>query len=298
MEILSNPKKGNYRIDKKFDVNYYIRSFESLDEFYDIVCNEKGLDDYASHNKDSDRERFTWTYNFDEAVELARNGWEEGLKDLDYYESMADKDYAIKSNDRMLDVELNTTGAYVDVGAYLQGQPECMCDFVTKRTNTFADILINVTTNCNVSTKTIFNRGREIMKLVDALEKAHIKTRIIFMMVECPDWSVNMGDRYIVKVVGKDYNQMLDQNRLIFALAHASFFRRFLFCCTEMEKDIREKFGCPYGGYGAPGNIQKLDERVWKSDFENTYTFLFDDINHADEDIESVKEKVREIIGV
>jgi len=125
MEILANPIRGNYRVDKKFDdTTYHIRSFESLDEFYDIVCNQKGLGSYSSHRSGDSSYRFTGTHNFDEAVDLARNGWEEGLKDLDYYEEMSDKDYALKVNDKIWDVELNTTGAYVDVGAYLQGQPE------------------------------------------------------------------------------------------------------------------------------------------------------------------------------
>lgn len=288
------PLNGNYRKEHKINgVSYYVREFDNLDELYNLVCNSKECEDYSSHDKDDPE--FYGTKDFDEAVQLARYGWEEGLKDLDYYEEMSDKAYASKVNDNMWDVELSNTGSYVDVGTYLQGIPECMCDFVSKRTNTFADIIVNPTISCGVSKKTIMNRGREIMKLIDALEKRHIKTRVVVISVVCSG-PVNGGDRWIVKVVAKDYNEMLDQSRLIFVLAHASYPRRMTFVLQEMERDIRNHFGCPHDGYGRPGNIVKLPDELWKPQFENTYTFLFDDVNHYDEEVKDVKKRVEEII--
>lgn len=293
---ITNPLNGNYRQDKKIGNDmYYVREFANLDEFYNLVCDAQGNDEYSSHREDDEDEPFHGTSTFDEAVKLARYGWEKGLKDLDYYEDMADKAYASKSNDNMWDVELSTTGSYVDVGAYLQGVPECMCDFVSKRTNTFADIIVNPTVSCWVKPVTIMNRGREIMKLVDALEKRHIKTRVVIISVVCSD-NVNEGDRWITKVTAKDYNEMLDQNRLVFALAHAAYPRRMMFALQELEKDIRRDFGCPYGGYGRPGNVAKLPDEVWKPQFENTYTFVFDDVNHYKEDVKDVKNRVEKIV--
>lgn len=290
---LSKPIQGNYRMDKRIgDVDYYFREFHNLDTFYDVVCIDEGISNYSSHKRD--REKFTGTNNFDEAVKLARYGWEDGLKKLEYYEEMADKDYASKVADNVWDVENQVTGSYVDVGAYLQGVPECMCDFVSKRTNTFADVLVNPTISCWVKGQTIIDRGREIMKLVDALEKRHIKTRVSLMtFVRGED-----GDNkcYIVNVVCKDYCELLDQNRLIFALAHPSFPRRLMFSMMEQETDIREDFGCPYGGYGRPGTIKSLPEEIWKEGLENTYTFIFDDINHTKEDVKEVKKRVEEIV--
>lgn len=297
-EILSTPLNGNYRTDIKLGEDmYYIRRYESLDEFYDVVSNDKDCKEYTSHEENDERYKFTGTRNYDEAIKLARYGWDKGLKGLDYYETMADKDYAFKKHDNIWDVELATTGSYVDVGAYLQGVPECMCEFVSKRTNQFADVVINISTSWKTKTETMFNRGREILKLVDALEKNHIKTRIILMEVSSKDFNdSNEGDRYVIKIIAKDYNEMLDQNRLAFALAHSSLLRRLCFCQLELEKDIRDDYGAPYGGYGTPSNIKKMDERAWKPDLDNTYTFLFDDINHYDIEVELVKQKIKEII--
>lgn len=291
---MTNPLQGNYRYDKVINgVNHYVREFDNLAQLYNLVCDSDDCSKYSSHTKGE--EGFYGTDTFDEAVKLARYGWEEGLKDLDYYEDMADKAYASKVNDNMWDVELSTTGSYVDVGTYLQGIPECMCDFVSKRTNTFADIIVNPTISCKVSKKTIMIRGREIMKLIDVLEKRHIKTRVVVMSVVCSRL-MNTGDRWVVKVVAKDYNEMLDQNRLIFVLAHSSYPRRMMFVVQEKEKDIRGIFGCPSGGYGHPGNISKLPDEIWKPQFENTYTFLFDDVNHYDEEVKYVKKRVEEIV--
>lgn len=289
------PLNGNYRMDKKIgDTNYYVREFHNLDTFYDVVCNAEGLNRYSSHRKGMSAKDFTEAETFDEAVKLARYGWEKGLKKLKYYEEMADKDYASRVADNGWDVEHQITGSYVDVDAYIQGVPECMCDFVSKRVNTFADILVNPTISCWVKTDTIIDRGREIMKLVDALEKRHIKTRVSLMTVVRGE---NTDKKfYVVNVVCKDYCELLDQNRLIFALAHPSMPRRMMFALQEQEEDIRRTFGCPGGGYGVPGNIKKLPEEIWKEGLENTYTFIFDDVNHTADDVKEVKKRVEEIV--
>lgn len=293
---LSQPIQGNYRMDKRIgNADYYVREFYNLDTFYDVVCTDEGISNYNSHRVSKDREKFTGTHTFYEAVKLARYGWEDGLKKLEYYEEMADKDYASKVADNVWDVENQVTGSYVDVGAYLQGVPECMCDFVSKRTNTFADVLVNPSISCWVKGKTIIDRGREIMKLVDALEKRHIKTRVCLMFVVKGEFNDD-SKFYVVNIVCKDYCELLDQNRLIFALAHPSMVRRLLFSMMEQEKDIGEDFGCPCGGYGIPGNIKNLPEEIWKEGLENTYTFIFDDINHTAEDVKEVKKRVEEIV--
>ena len=274
-------------------ISYFVREFDSLDEFYNVACKDEGLKGYASHSESSSKYDFTKTHTFSDAVHLARYGWEEGLAKLDYYEEMADKDYASKVADNIWDVENQVTGSYVDVASYLQGIPECMCDFVSKRTNNFADVIVNPTISAFVKADTIIKRGREIIKLVDALEKRHIKTRVSLIQV-VKGWE---GNYYILHITCKDYNDLLDQNRLVFALAHPSMTRRIMFAMQEQETDIREDFGCPDGGYGRPGNIKNLAPEIWKSKYENTYTFIFDDVNHTEEDIDEVKKKVEEIVN-
>lgn len=292
---MSVPLKGNYRMDKRIGgKDYYVREFYNLDTFYDVACVDEGLWAYSSHKENSDKTKFTATETFADAVKLARNGWEEGLKKLDYYEEMSDKDYASKISDNTWDVEHQVTGSYVDVSAYLQGVPECMCDFVSKRTNSFADVVINPTISCWVKQQTIIDRGREIMKLVDALEKRHIKTRV--SLIEVVKGEYDWSKTYVNNIVCKDYCEVLDQNRLIFALAHPSMPRRLMFALQEQEVDINYDFGCPGGGYGVPGKIKDLPDEIWKEGLENTYTFLFDDINHTQEYVKEVKKRVEEIV--
>lgn len=294
---LTLPIDGNYRMDKIIhNTLFAVREFDNLEEFYDVSCKDEGLEKYSSHGESSDKYDFTKTHNFADAVHLARYGWEEGLKKLDYYEEMADKDYASKIADNVWDVENQVTGSYVDVASYLQGIPECMCDFVSKRTNNFADVIVNPTISAFVKTGTIIKRGREIIKLVDALEKRHIKTRVSLIQVVKNAGGYDDG-YYILHITCKDYNDLLDQNRLAFALAHPSMTRRIMFAMQEQETDIREQFGCPHGGYGRPGNIKYLPPEIWKSKYENTYTFIFDDVNHTEKDIDEVKKKVEEIVS-
>lgn len=290
---------GNIREDLKFNYdNYYVRNFESLEKFYDFCETEipptKNRHTWSSHSKSSDAVNSKGTKDWEEAVRLARFGWPEGLKDLDYYEELADRDYGKREYSNLWDIELSTQGAYVDVEAYLTGQPECMCEFKSKNVNKFADIIVNATYSCFVKKETVFNRGREIMKLVDALEKHNIKTRIVIFENVCAK-GMNNGDRYIVKIVAKDYNQMLDQDQLAFPLLHASFLRRYCFACIEQEEDIRRKFGV-FGGYGNPGHISKLPKEIVAENEQNTHLFMFDDINHLDREVKVVKESVINMI--
>ena len=291
---------GNIREDLKFDNdNYYVRNFESLEKFYDFCETEipptKDGYVFSSHSKSYDAKKSKGTKDWEEAVNIARFGWHEGLKDLDYYEELADRDYSKREHSNLWDIELSTQGAYVDVEAYLTGQPECMCEFKSKEVNRFADIVVNSAYSCFVKKETVFNRGREIMKLVDVLEKNNIKTRIVLFNIISTS-GINRGDKYISKIVAKEYNQMLDQDQLAFPLLHASFLRRYFFACIEQEEDIRGKFGV-FGGYGYPCHISKLHKEIVAEKERNTHLFMFDDINHLDEQVKSVKESVINIIS-
>lgn len=286
------PVLGVYRQKFKFkDDVYYLRDFKNLESFYDFAS-VKGLEDYSSHDSNS---AFRGTKDFPEAIKFAREGWPEGLKGLEYYEDIAYRDYAIREAQNIWDVNLNVTGAYVDIGSYLEGVPECMCDFVSKDINKFADVVINPSCSAWVKKETIFDRGREILKLVDVLEKNHIKTRVSCIDIFCMK-DINYGDRYIEKVLIKDYNEILDQNRIVFPLCNVGYTRRFAFAGLESEEDIREDFGCPYAGYGYPGNIENLPDELWKSGYANTHTFLFDDINRTRKNVKETKEKIKKLI--
>lgn len=285
--------------------DYFVSDFDSLEEFYDFVdrYEKKYCIGKSSHNH---KIEFNGTRNFEEARKLARvTGDLDSLKMLNFDDELELRKFAKGLSLEGLDVSLQTSGSYVDIDAYIQGQPECMAEFTESYIPKFCDIMINIAQSCGISKNTIKQRGITLFRLIDALERARIRTRIQLvwpLSVTYKDDDCNMS---ILRVVCKDYGQVLNKEQLSFAICHASFMRRFCFCHSEItsgfcsEGDNKTKkhlLECILGvneGYGCPNLIKHIPDKIWKPK-NNSHIFLLDDVNVSD--LEQLEQEVLKLI--
>jgi hypothetical protein len=216
----------------------------------------------------SSRERGSWsgTQTFDEAVELSRTGYNEVRPEVDtcVNEVMT----------KLIDVELQTpiylhdvNGPGFDIDRFCDGDPECFFDTVEipDDGNKVVVILIDCMYDSAVSHESIIRRGSAVTALIEVL------TRVGYQCEVWTEATIYGGGsrggkvfRHSLLTRVKEAGQELDVDRLMYPMAHPSFFRRIVFGAQEVETDtVRKATHCFIGGgYGGSGwgGIHSKDE--------------------------------------
>lgn len=224
-------------------------------------------------------EYFTGTKTFEDALDLANNGWPEGNAIVTNYTKTYDKMWQkfFPQQDFSLETQVQESGSIIIMDEYLKGSPDCMLDFNPdpEKADKFGGcklqrIIVNACCNCHVVIETIYQRGALIAALVNSMELSGFNVEIIVV------WQVARGNkqlRYTLTV--KKFQEFLDIQTLTFVLAHPSMLRRLVFRLIEQEpadyatlfvrdaygytQDIDEesilKFGIEYGGQLKLGNM-------------------------------------------
>lgn len=220
---------------------------------------------FAVSHHDSDWSGGGWR----EALKHARYGWPEGAemarKHIDKFRlPPIEAPYANTYND--------VTGAYVDIGLYVSGEPECMVDFrEDKRHARYATIHVSVSASAGTIPEKLVNRGLAIAATVDILESRGIRCEVI---AYDPCYGSDDKGRVISNagVMVKHANAPLNLDTLTFAVANPGFLRHLLFAHMELQSDeYRRSFNVP-GGYGgvaplivAPGVIAFDTPQYWEN---------------------------------
>lgn len=140
-------------------------------------------------------------------------------------------------------------GAALDMGRYLEGEPECWMRFEQERAK-FVRLVINVGASGAISGGTLIARGAVIIALAEVLEMSG--TRCEITVVDATgDKSMRNGDiHYSASVTVKSFEQSADAASIAYAAAHPSVLRRHFFRLYE----TMDEAGCQ-AGYGAPADV-------------------------------------------
>lgn len=198
------------------------------------------------------------TKTFKEAIDLARNGWEEGLKKLK--ENSIDLRKITKNIVEMDNITYAVDGAYVDITRYLNNEPECMVQYNKENTSVrFLRLHINISRNCSYSASDFFRYGNALIQFIDALEQNKVRCEIILS-----DKTEYDDNTMYINILLKRAEDRLNIHLLNFALCNAAMFRRITFSLMEKTpKSIRYAFDITEdGGYGRPANINEEDVKL------------------------------------
>jgi len=187
----------------------------------------------------SDRLRFTGTENFNQAMQLASNGWPEGLEKIQR---------ALDDIEALPAVEVlpvfDVCGEAFNLDAVLQGQPENMFYFMPQESNKprIIQLGFNFSFHGGVSAETIIERGAAIASAVNDIEQTGIR-------VELYAYHATKQSRYhsSIFIKLKDADQPLELERVVFTAAHPSMLRRLWFRYAEQQKDFPERYQITYG---------------------------------------------------
>jgi hypothetical protein len=240
----------------------YKRRFDSFVSFIDY-CDRKppnGRPSKLSSLKVEERDgsnRFCHFDQWDEARDVAQNGWPEGRKRvLDLKDEITTGD--LNTDGERIDHEYGAFGQRMEMGRYQAGDPEC---WVSRRTvhDKYGTGDISVTMNVNVSAsgstsrETFSIRGAAAAAAAEVLEFMGVSVEI--NAVETSSTSDDDVAAYEVPI--KRRTEPLNPDVLAFQLSNPDMLRRLMFAALEQDDD--HIWNRMYN-YGTPADLDEHRE--------------------------------------
>lgn len=229
----------------------YVEEFGSLGE----MLRHAGANT-APKSSNSTGDGFTLTASLQDAVALGLKGYTDVRPDVDAQLNALESHIA-----EHLDVAFrachSVVGGSVDIARFIQGEPECMVDYVSEpqaRMGRVVKVLVNMVFSANVKTADIIQRGVVTCALIDTLHKLGVGVEV-WSEEPTAHSGMNSGDVASHLVMLHDSSEMLDIDNLMFGICHPSMLRRIGFSVTEQSgwKHAKNLVG---GGYGYPNKLE------------------------------------------
>ena len=179
------------------------------------------------------------------------------------------------------DVEFDVTGDYIDIGRFLEGQPESFgIAHNGNPSNLHATVLFNVSTPWYVSEDLLNHRAARMLRLVDWMESQGVRCQIrAFESTECAHMDIKV----------KGFEDAVDMNSLAVA-THSDFLRRVSFLVAEQSKTWGS-------GYGNATSFTNRMMSNYVAEQENGLTVFITEIGSiTTEDIDKNFDKLRDKI--
>lgn len=237
-----------------------VREFDSLSEFFNWITTHpfnKHFNEPKNQHSISGSESFTYTKSFDDAVDLFRNGWDKGAKDIQKQLT----DSKIKTPARQKQRPTYSMAGYqACVPRYLQGVPESM---ITKKQVNVKQKVVTLTKSVSysggTSTKTMIDESVKAIQIVNRLEAHGIRCNLNIIL-----GTTSNNHTELCKIRIKSANERLNVSKLAFPLANPSMLRRLLFRYIEVADTITKDFvwdyGAPVGDFTLRKTLAKSNE--------------------------------------
>jgi len=248
--------------DKLSKTIYSWEEFRSALDKDPVKSDRTLLNGYASH-KDTDDDSWYGTRSWTEAVFLLdAGGWgldrlEKTEVDETIVESVAPleeylTDYVPTISGGMINIEAATTDASPE--HFLEEEEN---DTVITQGKRLLTIYVNCWNHNGIPEECYFHRGALIYKAVDHLETMGYSCEVIAAF-PC----AGGGGVHVTYVKVKDFQEMIDADRLCIAMCATFMMRRFLFHLQELEPDaVRLQYGFhDGGGYGSQISMGRIND--------------------------------------
>jgi hypothetical protein len=164
------------------------------------------------------------------------------------------------------DIQYGVTGDYVDIGRFLDGEPECFgIAYNGNPAGLQATILFNVSTPYYVDEVLLNHRAARMLRLVDWMESQGVRCQVrAIESTECAHMDIRV----------KSFEDAVDMNALAVA-THSDFLRRIAFLVAEQSPTWDS-------GYGNATSYTNCMMRDYKADPDNGLTIFVTEIGRTD----------------
>lgn len=246
---------------KKSEGKKQVRIFEfnSLNEFYSYICDTPINDTFRwqKHESVEGSQKFTGTENFNEAIELFKNGWKEGSQNL-----TKRLEAKMKSMEPTMKVKTqrSVAGYQVLVPNYLSGDPMSM---LSKKMVPVKQKVVtlnkSIAYNCRVTKEEIEEESIKAFQLIKKVEAQGMRVNLNIIQ----GFDVNEM-RIILKIRLKNSTEKLNLSKLAFPLVHPSMLRRLSFRFLEVAPNVSQQY---VFGYGRPVYANEVKKYVGDNEY-------------------------------
>lgn len=244
-------------------------SYNSLSDFYKYICDTPFNEAFRweEHSSTSSGYDFTQTTNFEEAVDLFKNGWPDMSQKLTQKLKVKESETAVMTKRRNV---YDVVGYQCSVPRYLQGIPTSMVRTVnTPIKQKVITLVKSIDYNGGVATEKIVEESIKALQIVKKLEAQGYKINLDIILGTMENL------KFLVRVRVKNANERLNISKLAFPLVHPSMLRRLMFRWIEVYPKITKRF---VGGYGKPATSAEC-RKVLKSNEYLLPNFIMKDIS-------------------
>lgn len=222
------------------------------------------------------------TNDWYQALEMADNGWPEGLDYMEQFTPKAVTQPAIRTKFRR-----DIGGAYASVPHYNTGDPQHMMTPYKRKVEhkRFVQVFLNVGVSCNVEADFLLRYATAVTSLIDGLENAGHSVEILQFYNCVSTGTMNLAVKPVCKehpelnavayendyqftraflthfVMLKRAHEFMSPVHMAFRLAHPAWFRRFHFRMLEnFPSRLIKGFQT---GYGRPRELINSENHPW-----------------------------------
>lgn len=233
-----------------------IVEFDTIAEFKKYIAETPTSNTYAGARLSSQESSysFTQTKNFNQAVELLTNGWEDISKRMT--QKLDAKKNSVVWEQKQKQV-YDVVGFQASVPRFLQNIPTSM---INKKSFRSKDKVVTMTKAIsylgNVSVEMIIEESIKALMVVKKIEAQGIRVNLNIMRAHAMK-----GNTMVLKVRIKNANERLNISKLAFPLAHPSMLRRLAFRFNEVYPNTPASFVSTYGSSLDVTDMRQLMEK-------------------------------------
>jgi hypothetical protein len=234
------------------------------------------------------------TRTFQDSIDLARNGWQEGR---DLMQSGLDMAKDVNRESFAPSQWYDVAGEYCDVPRYCGGDPECMVnrgEAMTSKTPVLR-LLVAVGGNCGTSKAQFNNYGGAILSWLDSLEESGFRVELSFALQTNGRNDKEARSRFGAIVKIKEAGDPLEIDRIAFAFCHPSLFRRLWFRIMECHKEF-ESSHCGSYGYQQATLESDREGYVYIDGISNDAETMRARLHNVESAVEAIGEIIKEAI--
>ena len=233
--------------------NTEVIKYDSLSEFYKYICDTpfNEVFRWEKHASVEGNKYFTQTENFEEAVDLMKNGWTDMAKKLTQKLKVeSSSDCVMTKRKTVYDV----VGYQCSVPRYLQGVPTSMVR--TKNVPVKQKVITLVKSidySASVTTEQIMEESVKALRIIKKLEAQGYKINLDICL-----GTKERDANFFVRVRIKNASERLNISKLAFPLVHPSMLRRLMFRWIEVYPKITKSFVDGYGRSATSTDIRSM----------------------------------------
>lgn len=235
--------------------NRHWQEFSSVTDILDFITNPKFKQADSLRSSGADPESYDHSREgFQEMLDKAVNGWPEGRDQIEKFVIEIEKN--VMGYLPVEEVIRDVTGQWLDMGAFLSGEPECWGAY--QDTDVWQEKrgpkIVHVVLNVDVTGRP-FERGAAGVAIIDALERSGKR-----VIADAIANTVSRGRLLETRIRVKNSDEPVQLDKLAFLFAHRSILRHMLFACWErLPTPIRKMYGLEHS-YGSIGEVPKEDQ--------------------------------------